>query len=513
MKKKAVAVAEEPPLKKKKEKKIIIRNKGITISENCILDSVSIEPTITTTNTPSENQPVSDQTTDQIMTDIPEQNTSVSENIVDEQVVSERTAPENMVSEQNVSEQNASEHIVSEHIASENTVSEQNVSEQVVSENNIFENIISEQNIHVSENINPDHTPSENLTSVQPQTQSSPQKSPEQQASQQEIPVDEIHQNSDQTPENNYQIVPVVAENLTPLATLVDLTLSSDTETLSAHQSETSSGSSFNADEFIADLMSRRVASENRFFIPPSLFPSYSKPSSSTLPIAQKKPIVGKMLRNLEYEMKKWFITLNKECSESHDPIEANQLFSQFRKKFSSASAAIHDIVCKNAWKNLQKKINARILYLKEVPEFDSYTEFSERFAAAKAAEKAFMDDALLKAELRIAEYTKKVAAAAAAGVEHTSDVIVAMDTDEVQKSVEDEVVVAAEKEIKDDKPEDSVDLKAWMANQEKVTSELQKSTAELQKSSEEMKSWMVQQGETSSKIENLLAQLLAKNS
>ena len=81
------------------------------------------------------------------------------------------------------------------------------------------------------------------------------------------------------------------------------------------------------------------------------------------------------------------------------------------------------------------------------------------------------------------------------------------------QKSVVEEIVIAAEDGVKADKPEDSVDLKASMANQEKVTSELQKTTQDLPKSSAEMKSWMVQQGETSSKIENLLTQLLAKQS
>lgn len=85
------------------------------------------------------------------------------------------------------------------------------------------------------------------------------------------------------------------------------------------------------------------------------------------------------------------------------------------------------------------------------------------------------------------------------------------MDIDN-QQSAEAEVVVAADKELKDVEPEASVDLKAWMAKQEEVTSELQKTTTELQQSSAEMKTWMMQQGETSSKIESLLAQLLAKN-
>lgn len=46
--------------------------------------------------------------------------------------------------------------------------------------------------------------------------------------------VDEIPQNNDPTPENNSQIVPFLSENPTPLATLVDLTLSSESEPISS---------------------------------------------------------------------------------------------------------------------------------------------------------------------------------------------------------------------------------------------------------------------------------------
>lgn len=206
--------------------------------------------------------------------------------------------------------------------------------------------------------------------------------------------------------------------------------------------------------------------------------------------------------------MKQWFNTLNKECSKGYDPVEAQQLFKQFRKRFSTASAVIQNVACKNAWTNLQNRINAKVFYLKDVPEHNSYTAFSERFAAAKAAEKALLDDALLKAEQRIEEYMKKVAADAVAGELQTSEINDTMDIDEAQESTENEVVMA---DVEDDKPEASVDLKAWMAKQEEVTSELQKTTTELQKSSVEMKTWMMQQAEKSSKIESLLEQLLAK--
>lgn len=121
------------------------------------------------------------------------------------------------------------------------------------------------------------------------------------------------------------------------------------------------------------------------------------------------------------------------------------------------------------------------------MPKFEAYTGFAERFATAKAAEKEFLDAALLKAEMRIAEYSKKVATDS--DITQASYAIVEMDVDKAQKSVEEEIVIAAEDGVKADKPEDSVDLKVWMANQEKVTSELQKSTVELQKSSAEMKS------------------------
>lgn len=424
--------------------------------------------------------------------------------------------------------------------------------------------MISEQNIHVSENINPDQTtPSENTKSEppkessenanpselhqqqsEPHTSPSPQNPPEQ-PSQQEIPknnvteenivsestekvisettetlpetsqifddfsktdffsgisVDESHLNSDQTPENYTQIVSVLTENPTPLKTLVDLTLTSDTNNTSDKQSDTSSGSSFDVDGFLSDLRFRRKRSENRFVVPPYFFSKLSN---------QKKPVVGKMLRNFEYDLKTWLTDLNKNCSESYDPIEAHQLFTQFRERFNTAVASIQDVACQTALKNLQEKINQRILYLQEKPAYESYTAFADRLAAAKATEeKAFLEAEILKAEQRIQELAR-----IAAMKEQVSDEATNMEIEKGQNSEAEEVVVAAEKEIKAVEPEDSVDLKAWMANQEKVNSELQKSTAELQKSSEEMKSWMVQQGETSSKIENLLAQLLSKQS
>lgn len=303
---------------------------------------------------------------------------------------------------------------------------------------------------------------------------------------------------------------------------MVDLTLSSDTEHYTPHLSDTSSsGSSFNVEDFVSDLVHRRRTSvskptaqplsENRISVPPSFLTSYSTPSPSppTLPITQKKPIVGKMLRNFEYEMKKWIISLNESCSESYDPTEAQQLFSQFRKKFSNAAATIQDVACKNAWNNLLKKINTRVLYLKDVPECEAYTDFADRYAAAKAAQKARLDADMLKAEMRLAEFSKK--AAADAEMEQASDSVAEMDVDEVQRTIVEEN--AAEEKDKVVQTEDSVDMKAWMANQERVTSDLQKTTEDLQKSNEEIKSWMVQQSESSSKIENLLTQLLAKQS
>lgn len=57
------------------------------------------------------------------------------------------------------------------------------------------------------------------------------------------------------------------------------------------------------------------------------------------------------------------------------------------------------------------------------------------------------------------------------------------MEVVEEQISVAEEIVVAAEEGVKAAQPEDSVDMKAWMANQERVTYELQKTTEDLQKS------------------------------
>lgn len=77
--------------------------------------------------------------------------------------------------------------------------------------------------------------------------------------------------------------------------------------------------------------------------------------------------------------------------------------------------------------------------------------------AAAKAAEeKAFLEAEILKAEQRIQELAR-----AAALKDQVSDKATDMDIEEGQNSVAEEVVVAAEKEIKAAEPEDSVDLKA----------------------------------------------------
>lgn len=107
LKKKVVAEHEEP---RQKKKKLIIRNKGISISEAHISDSVNIDPTINHPNTPSEK------------TIVPEHNMSVPENIVSEQIVSDQIVSEQIVSEQTV---HVSEDIILDITLSENTFSEQ----------------------------------------------------------------------------------------------------------------------------------------------------------------------------------------------------------------------------------------------------------------------------------------------------------------------------------------------------------------------------------------------------
>lgn len=104
-------------------------------------------------------------------------------------------------------------------------------------------------------------------------------------------------------------------------------------------------------------------------FVPPYFFASYSIPSPPTLSVNQKKPIVGKLLWNFECEMKKWIAFLNESCSEIQYPIEAQKVFSQFRKKFSTAATTIQDVCCKNALNNLFKRIKTRVLFLKNDPE------------------------------------------------------------------------------------------------------------------------------------------------
>lgn len=230
------------------------------------------------------------------------------------------------------------------------------------------------------------------------------------------------------------------------------------------------------------------IHSETRVSVPSSFFASCSKPFPPTLSVTRKKPNVCNFLWNFECEMKKWMALLNEKCSDSQNPLEAQQLFRQFRSRVNNAAVTIQDICCKNALDNLLKTIQSRILYLKNEPEHEAYTAFAERCAAAKAAEKSFLDwlfgniDAdLMKgilAEQKFVEASEK-----AEEVKGISEGVEGMDTDEEQKSVDEGNVVAEEDKVI--QTEDSVDMKAWMANQEKVT-------AELQKSNEEIKSWMV---------------------
>lgn len=199
------------------------------------------------------------------------------------------------------------------------------------------------------------------------------------------------------------------------LKTVIDLTLTSDTEPLSEHSSyTTSSGSSFHVEDFMANLVPRRrpsfpkptpqsfIHSETRVSVPSSFFASCSEPSPPNLSVTQKKPNVGKLLSNFECEMKKWIAYLNKKCSESQNPIEAQIFFGQFRRKFNSVASKLQDVCCKNALDKLFKTIQTRTLYLKNSLEHDAYTAFAERFAAFKAAELLFPDDTILDEDIII---------------------------------------------------------------------------------------------------------------
>lgn len=513
-KKKAMAEEEGP---RKRKKKLIIKNRGISISESHFSDSVVNEPTLPQTHTieTTLSKPPSH---DQTIPDISEQTVYVSEHIVPETIP---TTSENIISEQPdlVTPSEQPDTIPSEQVISD----KQPQSSQQTPPDNLdhAENIISDplENV-ISESL--PSPPRESSTENIPSRQSSPLSS---------LVFDDFSKTdffsdipSDKPPtpllndppiDNTSQIVLVVAGNLTPLNTLIDLTSDTEQPSLEQPSSEsTSSGSSFREEDF---LIHRK-----RPFFPKPYIPSeinLSEPSSSdTKPFAscsqpalpetlsqalsivktnpQIKPNVGKLLSGFECDMQTWIASLKESCSERHNPLEAQQLFGQFRKIFNSVASTILDICCKNALDNLFKTIQKRILYLKDMPENETYNVFAERYAAAKAAERSCLDNL---EEVIIVEDAEK-----AAEEEHVSDGVADMDIDGAQKSL-DELNEDAERE-KISQKEDSLDMEAWMANQEKVTTE-------LQKSNDEIKSWMVKQDATSSKIENLLCQLLAKKS
>lgn len=84
-------------------------------------------------------------------------------------------------------------------------------------------------------------------------------------------------------------------------------------------------------------------------------------------------------------------------------------------------------------------------------------------------------------AEKQIVEASEKPAAE-----ERVSDGPTDMDIDSAQKSLEESGNDAEGEKIIQE--EEALDMKAWMANQEQVTAELQKKTATLQKTNDEIK-------------------------
>lgn len=381
---------EEEP-KKKKKNRITIKNKGIVISDNPISTLSNVKLTTVRTPTPHDNT-VSEPTN--INLDHTPTENHVSEQSI--QTLQQHTSPE----KQNPIEQQ--QHKTSEPPKSPSHIqtSQQNISESIAAEENAVsgstEKVISEATEPLPETspVFDDFSKTDFFSGTS---------------------ADEIPFSSNQTTENLSQLVSVLIDNPTPLKTLVDLTLTSDKEDDTV---------------LVSNSMSKRKRSENRFVVPPKYFP--------------KRTVVDKMLNKFECDLKNWLTILKKDCSDSYDPVEANQLFTSFRKKINTAASAIHDVACQSAMKNLQSKINKRILYLDEKPAYESYTAFAYRLAAAKAVEE--------KARLEATEMDLEIG---------LNSEVAEMDID-IQQSAE--VVVAADKELTNAEPEASANLKAWMA-------------------------------------------------
>lgn len=250
-KKKVVAEKEGP---RKRKKKLIIKNRGISISESHIFDSVVNEPTLPqthTTKTTISEPPSHDQT----IPDISEQTVYVSEHTVPETIP---TTLENIISEQ--------PDLVTPTEQLDTTPSEQVISDQQPQSSQQT----SPDNLDHAENIifdPPENVISESLPS--PPRVSSTENIPSRQSSPLPSPVfddfsktnlfSDIPYDKPSTPQlngpptdNTSQIVPVVAENLTPLNTLIDLTSDTKQPSPEQHSSDsTSSESSFHEEDFL----------------------------------------------------------------------------------------------------------------------------------------------------------------------------------------------------------------------------------------------------------------------
>lgn len=317
------------------------------------------------------------------------------------------------------------------------------VSETVVFEETIPvvpENIISEQqqqqqtqkqsdNSESTENIVSDPTPQQPKKPSTPPKEQTPEITPSQPSSPLPPPVVEDYSSSNfvsETPRvnspsptpsspNPYQIVPLDILNAKPIKTVH--CLSSDSEPPSPTHSSTSSSSVSSFDE--DNIVPKRVPRPRPFkpseihtsvepsisgvkrplSQPPKLIPSppampatISKTISFLKANPQIKPNVGKLLSGFENEIQIWISFLKENCSNSQSPVEPEQLWSKFRKRFDTVASNIQDICCKDALKNLFESIKRRVIFLKDVPEHENYTGFVERCAATKAAERSFLN-------------------------------------------------------------------------------------------------------------------------
>lgn len=232
-----------------------------------------------------------------------------------------------------------------------------------------------------------------------------------------------------------------------------------------------------------------------------------------------------------------WMTSLKDKCINSTNPYDSKVLWTAFRKRLIFISSNLQDICAADALENLYESMSfyqlnvprRQVHFLKNVSdsivgesssgENDEAQNVEDQTAEGQIAEDQAAEDQIVEAHngedpnANVVVYEAKVATENPSSEQPT-----AMEIENASSSVAQTLneLNKENEELKskfDQQDADKQELKVWMVKQEESTAELQRSTADLQKTIAEIKDWMAKQDASSSEIKNLLMTLVSKNS